>query len=375
MARARGIPFAVSRDGTRYPLERLQLGSGNHSEAWLQELIHQQPEILPIGQLEPGFGTLVPIACEVPCGHGYIDNLLITPGGDIVIVEAKLWANPQARREVVAQALDYVAALAGMGYDTFEAAVARATNSCPSIYSCMADHPEVLSEAEFVDTVSANLARGRMLVLVVGDGIRREAEALGDLLQGHAGAHFTFALVELAIWHHPASGDILVIPDALARTVMIERGIVRLADGAMQVQLAPVRQAARASTISEELYFEELAKRDPAMPGQLRAFIERIEPLGVYVDLKASLNLKADLPELNKPMNFGYITKTGKVWTDPMSRLASADIAEHYNLALAEAIGGSVARMPDGNFYLSTNGRSAPRLSDLLPGQAEAHCT
>ncbi len=25
----------------------------------------------------------------------------------------------------------------------------------------------------------ANLARGRMLVLVVGDGIRREAEALG----------------------------------------------------------------------------------------------------------------------------------------------------------------------------------------------------
>ena len=38
---------------------------------------------------------------------GPIDNLLVTPAGLPVLVECKLWRNPQARREVVGQILDY----------------------------------------------------------------------------------------------------------------------------------------------------------------------------------------------------------------------------------------------------------------------------
>src|SRR3546814_19642266 len=63
-------------------------------------------------------------------------------------------------------------------------------------------HPEALDEAEFIDAVSLNLRLGRMLAIVLGDGIRTETEALCDLLQSHAGAHFTFALVELATWQN-----------------------------------------------------------------------------------------------------------------------------------------------------------------------------
>jgi len=364
----------IDGGSSRQALERLQLGSGEFSEAWLQDLIHAEPEILPVGQIEPGFGTLVPIAREVPCGHGYIDNLLLTPTGEIVLVETKLWANSQARREVVAQALDYVAALTRMGYEALQAAVARAPSGPKTIYPCFADMPDALSEPEFVDAVSANLVRGRMLVLVVGDGIRREAEALADLLQSHAGAHFTFALVELATWRNPASGDLLVVPDVLARTVMIERGIVRLTDGAMQVQSAPssTTGSAKPTTLSDEMFYEELAKKAPAMPAQLRVFLERVEPLGVYADLKASLNLKADLPDMGKPVNFGYVTKTGKFWTDPMSWLVPADVAATYNQELADAIGGVIATTPSGTSYLSTNGTSAPRITDLLPKHAEA---
>ena len=44
---------------------------------------------------------------EVNCGYGSIDNLFLTPTGDIILVETKLWSNAKARREVVAQALDY----------------------------------------------------------------------------------------------------------------------------------------------------------------------------------------------------------------------------------------------------------------------------
>lgn len=106
MAKSRGHPLLIDGGNDIAQLERVRLGLGNHGEDWLQSLIHRRPEILPVAQIEPGLGAIVPVAREVPCGHGYIDNLFVTGEGEIVLAEAKLWANPQARREVVAQALD-----------------------------------------------------------------------------------------------------------------------------------------------------------------------------------------------------------------------------------------------------------------------------
>jgi hypothetical protein len=157
-----------------------------------------------------------------------------------------------------------------------------------------------------------------MLVIVLGDGIRAETEVLGDLLQSHAGAHFTFALVELATWRNPV-GDILAVPNTLARTVMIERGIVRIEQGTATVQAVSAGAQAGPQTISSAEFWEKLARRDPALPGLIRSFLAALEPLGVYPDLKASLNLKADLADREKPVNLGYITKNGQFWTNPAS--------------------------------------------------------
>src|SRR3546814_2517964 len=96
MARTRAIHVLIS-NGVRCPLEPAPLGDGLHDETWLQALIHDHPEILPIIDIEPGFGDLIPMAREVPCRHGLIDNLFVTPSGDIVLVEAKLWRNPEMR--------------------------------------------------------------------------------------------------------------------------------------------------------------------------------------------------------------------------------------------------------------------------------------
>lgn len=79
------------------------------TEKWLQDLIHDNPELLPIEEIEPGFGRPVAVCRELATKHGFIDNLLITPEGNIVVVEVKLWRNPEARRAVVAQALYHCA--------------------------------------------------------------------------------------------------------------------------------------------------------------------------------------------------------------------------------------------------------------------------
>lgn len=96
------------------------------SEERLQSLIHEHPSVLPVQEIEPGFGRLISICRELNTRHGPIDNLLMTPEGNIVLVEVKLWQNPESRRKVVAQALDYAACLFEMNYSDLEAAVLKA---------------------------------------------------------------------------------------------------------------------------------------------------------------------------------------------------------------------------------------------------------
>lgn len=354
------------------PLERVRLGLGGHGETWLQALIHEQPGLLPVAQIEPGLGELIPLAREVPCGHGYIDNLYLTGDGEIVLVEAKLWANPQARREVVAQALDYVAALGQLTYEGFEHAVAKSKGGSPSLYASVAGSPDALPEAEFVDAVSRNLAMGRMLALVVGDGIHQQAEVLAGLLQGHAGAHFTFALVELATWRNPESGALLVVPDVLAQTVMIERGIVRLQGGGMEVLSAPVESRSGPVTMTQEIFFEDMERVQSSLGRHVRDFIAMVEPLGIRAEFKSSLNLKADLPNRSRPTNFGSISRQAKLRTDVLSWTEPGEVAMAYNGRLAQLIGGRVAVRDSGQCYLSLDGQSFPRVDLLLPGHVDA---
>ncbi|MCZ8173019.1 MAG: hypothetical protein O9272_14895 [Brevundimonas sp.] len=356
--------------GSQVPLQRIYLGSGLHKEKWLQELIHVHPNILPVSEIEPGFGSLIPAALEVSCSNGRIDNLFLTPSGDIVFVETKLWRNTEMRREVVAQVLDYVSALTAMSYDEFQAIVSKGEKAPKRLYDLVADNPEALPEAEFVDAVSSNLRRGRMLAIVLGDGIRSETEALAALLQSHAGAHFTFALVELATWQ-TNDGSILAIPSTLAKTIMIERGIVRIENGIANVDPIPPEAKARAQSISMGDFMAEMAERDPKLPDAINTLIDALKPLGVYPELKQTLNLKVDLPELDKPLNFGYIDKQGKFWSNPAAWNTPEAIWRPYFETLSALIGGHVIDEP-GNRYVAISGRSAPRITDLLPQHLDA---
>jgi hypothetical protein len=367
--RSRSAPVFIHGDGTRHSLVRVPLGAGVHDEEWLQTLIHAHPSVLPMADIEPAFADLIPAAREVPCGHGYIDNLFLTPSGDIVLVETKLWRNSQMRREVVAQALDYVAALGSMGFEEFQSAVALGIEAPSALHDLVKDHPDALAEPDFIDAVALNLRRGRLVAIVLGDGIRAETELLAGLLQSHAGAHFTFALVELGIWQAPGGGFVAV-PHTLAKTVLIERGVVRVEQGRAIVAPIPPSERAGPQTISSSDFWAQIAKRDERLPGHIRALIDALEPLGIYPDLRAGISFKVDLPDRDKPLNLGYVQKNGQFWTSPVAFEVPEAIWRPYLQRLANVINGQVV---DGREkYVSTNGRSAPRIEQFLPNhQAE----
>ena len=115
-------PMLVRAGEPAVALERLQLGGAEHEgdqrEAFLQNLVHEHPEIIPMADIEPAFMPLIPICRELQTAAGYVDNLWLTPEGGIVLGECKLFRNQQARREVIVQALDYARAVAKLRYLT-----------------------------------------------------------------------------------------------------------------------------------------------------------------------------------------------------------------------------------------------------------------
>lgn len=119
LRRQQGIPLVVKRSehgGTvvrleRLPRETVSAEGARYDEQWLQHLIHAHPELLPITEIEPAFEPAIAVCTELPTSRGYIDNFFVTPTGNLLFAECKLWRNPEARRQVVAQVMDYIESL------------------------------------------------------------------------------------------------------------------------------------------------------------------------------------------------------------------------------------------------------------------------
>ena len=303
-------------------------------------------------QIEPGIGHLIPVCMELPLSVGSVDNLLLTPEGNLVMVEVKLWSNPEARRKVVAQALDYATALFQLDYDRLETAVMKAdfdgAKGPDRLYE-LVDGADALPEKVFVDRINRNLREGRIVVLIAGDGIRTDAEALVTGLQAHANFHFTFALVEMPVYVRPQpdpDDEFILIPQTQVKTVTVERFTIRTVGGTMAVHDTGMdeREAtkpSRRTNISSEQFFGAMEARAPNLPEKLKKFLDEIDAIDVRAEFLGSLNLKWDQPQ-GKPVNMGYIRPGGDVWTDASYWQVDDALAEDYNLALATLFGGEV---------------------------------
>lgn len=269
---------------------------GGYDEDWLENLIASHPEILPFDQIDPGFVDAVSICTQLPIGGNSLDNFLITGKGDIVLVECKLWRNPEARRQVIGQILDYASEIATWDYEQLDTAVRRAKPT-PGLLKDSRLFERVrntdgLDEHRFVDAVSRNLKRGRFLLLVVGDGIRQGVTSIAEFLQQHAGLHFDHGLAEMAVFPLP-NGGYIVQPRVLAVTERVLRGIVLLNDDRIEIQPppeGPSRKSARvAGTISEEIIYEALDTSQPGLGTLTRDFVERLREIGIAKELTSQM--------------------------------------------------------------------------------------
>lgn len=361
MSGSRHARPAYVRDGhPTMMLDRLTLGrngdDGLRREAFVQDLVHGHPDIIPMADIEPAFMPLISICRELETPAGYLDNLWLTPAGGIVLGECKLVRNPQARREVVSQALDYSRAISEWTYEQLETAVAKALKApSTTLWSKVSEHTD-LDEVQFVDAVERRLRTGRFMMLVIGDGIQEGVEALTRYLQLHAGLHVAMALVDLSMWRMP-DGGLVVVPRIPLRTVLIERGVVRIEPSA-HARIDPP-EAAKGSgplsggripssfTLSEEEYYDQLEERRPGLSTRVRSFVTKLEDIGVQPGFRKSLILRWQAsPDYTG--HAGYIETNGKAWfTDAWNsanKLGHTEAGDRYLTEVARLAGGVVRK-------------------------------
>ena len=226
-------PILIPSGGPSEPLEKIPLSgdgtSSDYDEKWLQQLLFRHPEALPIEEIDRAYSGAVPVCTELNTPAGPIDALYATPQGRLIVLETKLWRNPEARRTVVGQILDYAKELSRWTYEDMQGAVTRRTRRRGNaLFDIVNETATELDEAEFVDEVSRSLRQGRFLLLICGDGIREGVAMITDFLQRHGTLQFTFGLIEMAVYRVPDNG-LLVQPRVLANSLIVKRTVISLA--------------------------------------------------------------------------------------------------------------------------------------------------
>jgi hypothetical protein len=253
-------PLLLGLPGSASLLERISLSgnaAGQLSERWLQEALFAFPEALPVKEIDPHIGPLIPVCMEIETGSGPADIVFVTPTGQVVLVETKLWRNPQARREVVGQILDYAKQLTSWTYEVFDQKAALAARSeGKHLLNCLRKrHPEA-DETVFIDGVGRSLATGDFLLLIVGDGIRYGAEALVTFLERYGNLRFGLGLVEVAAYRLP-DGQTLLLPRILAKTELLERTVLVGPSGPVTLQQVAQAEDAPVPNTSQREWFQE----------------------------------------------------------------------------------------------------------------------
>lgn len=213
----------IVRGGEATRLHRVPFSEKSFDESWLQELLFNHPGLIPFHDIEPIFSDAVPLVRELPTSAGPLDLLYINSKGFMTLVETKLWRNPEARRSVVAQIIDYAKEMARWSYENLINALRKGgmkSDKDPLVEIFKEIEGEEFDDRRFIDQVSQNLRLGRSLLLIIGDGIQEGVEQMVSFLQQTPQLGFNLALVEIGLYReHPDDKDFLFVqPRILART-------------------------------------------------------------------------------------------------------------------------------------------------------------
>jgi len=349
-------------------------------EKLLQELIHSDPSILPVEELDRAFSGLRAVCQELSLANGtkYVDNLLINPDGRICIVECKLWRNPDAVREVVAQVLDYAAELSRLSYSLLQSAAAKACHKNDRdflVQTVLGEGASDDQKVDFIDALSQSLRNGAFLLLIAGDGIRPGLQQIADLLN-RSTLGFSLGLVEIAFYANGEAGPFYAQPRVLFRTETVTRTVFILADKEGKLAIENVTEpTTKPLTISEQEFFQKLAAVEPSYPGEVRGLIDAAKAAGCAPELRRTYLIYAE--GIGQSVNLGHINTDGTVtiWgSAARDSQIGRPLGEEYMRTVASLLPSTDIKDTSadrGGWYVRYKGRASIPLKELLARKAD----
>lgn len=180
------------------------------AEAELQNLLIESPSLIPIDEIREGVSPLVFAVSEFGLpGSGNTDILAFSSDGDIAIIECKLAANPESRRKVIGQILEYAAYLWGMTYQEVDSRIQglRDKNLADLIEEAVAGEWD---KASFQDGVEQSLTSGAFTLIIVVDDINEELRRI--IRYVNECSKSVFSLHALEVRRFQAGGIEILVP-------------------------------------------------------------------------------------------------------------------------------------------------------------------
>jgi hypothetical protein len=209
-----------------------KLEEGYASEEEMQTFLRDHAELIPVDEIQLGTPPLLCIGWEVSVASGSEDLLYVDENGLLTVVETKLRKNPEARREVVGQVLEYGAQASAWSPNDIEMKAQKFLSSaeCPQEYRGLtleqamryflertgAPAREAFSYEDFLNLASGNLERGHIrLVIAIDeppDPLLRIVEFVNRFSE-----RFEMYLIQLKRFHDKATGQNIFVPALFGR--------------------------------------------------------------------------------------------------------------------------------------------------------------
>jgi len=263
--------FSGDKNLTQRSYELTTAYDAGFKEKWLQQAIAENPELVLAPCRAAGlineddrwrfWGREIHVE-EV----GDIDVLLISESGRVAIVETKLASNPEGRREVLAQVLDYAVHLP-LGSPSDLPTIPKGDGGGPFV------EPE---------TVWDKLREGDYLLIIAGDRLDSRAVKLSEALLGkHLVRAWDLALVEVAVFRReiePGQQEHLIVPHLRGVLVAERRQVVRVEVKGDQTRVT-VEPAAPVAVSRPKWTEEQFFAAAERAPTQLRDFADELRGL------------------------------------------------------------------------------------------------
>jgi len=167
------------------------------AESELQKLLVKSPSLIPIDEIREGAAPLVFAVGEFGLpGSGATDVLAFSPQGDIAIIECKLAINPEIKRKVIGQILEYAACLWGMTYEEVDARIQRLKGK--SLADLVAESVAgEWDEEQFRKGIKQTLETGSFILVIVVDEVNEELRRIIRYLNECSKSAFSLHALEI----------------------------------------------------------------------------------------------------------------------------------------------------------------------------------